>query len=196
MKRGLILIALALGAAAPASAQFAGMPVWNSPKGGTGITISGDYGKPDSSGGKGSAFGARASTFAGDAAFRVVGGSLIPIAINVQVGAGTSSKVTSGGPVNIPSTTAVTGAVGISASIPSPGISIEPYFSPGMRYVKYSDTSLGYGSYTKFGFVLGANVGFGMVGLHVAYDYQTLPASTHRSILGIGAHVALKVPGL
>src|SRR6266567_8742360 len=154
MKRGLILIALALGAAAPASAQFAGMPVWNSPKGGTGITISGDYGKPDSSGGKGSAFGARASlglvnltltagfsswkpanysssvsTFAGDAAFRVVGGSLIPIAINVQVGAGTSSKVTSGGPVNIPSTTTVTGAVGVSASIPSPGISIEPYFS-------------------------------------------------------------------
>src|SRR5690242_3220356 len=167
MKRGLIVLALAVGAAAPASAQLAGMPVWNSPKGGTGLTISGDLGKPDNNGGKGTAFGARASlglanltisagfsswkpasytssvsSFGADAAFRVIGGSLIPVAINLQLGAATSGKVSSGGPVNIPSTTTMTGAVGISASIPSPGISIEPYFSPGLRYVKYSDTSL------------------------------------------------------
>jgi hypothetical protein len=59
MKRGLIMLALAVGAAAPASAQLLGMPVWNSPKGGSGITTSGDYGKPSNSSGGDSAFGLR-----------------------------------------------------------------------------------------------------------------------------------------
>src|SRR3989442_4601090 len=61
MKRGLTILALTLGAASPAAAQLAGMPVWNNPKGGTGITISGDYGKPNDNAGGGNAFGARAS---------------------------------------------------------------------------------------------------------------------------------------
>src|SRR5260370_36361409 len=61
MKRGLTILALALGLASPAAAQLAGMPVWNTPSGGTGVTISGDYGKPNDNGGGGNAFGARAS---------------------------------------------------------------------------------------------------------------------------------------
>ena len=121
MKRSVMILALAAVAAVPASAQWAGMPVWNSPKGGTGITINGDYGHPNADGGKGSAFGARASiglanltltagvvrwkpeTFndaatgvGGQAAFRVIGGSLIPVSINPQFGAGTFGKLTSG----------------------------------------------------------------------------------------------------
>ena len=61
MKRGMILLGLSAMLATPAAAQWLGMPVWNSPKGGTGITISGDLAKPDSSYGKGTAFGARGS---------------------------------------------------------------------------------------------------------------------------------------
>ena len=61
MKRAAILLALAAFVTAPATAQWLGMPVWNSPKGGTGITINGDWGKPDETGGKGNAFGGRAS---------------------------------------------------------------------------------------------------------------------------------------
>src|SRR2546423_5486216 len=45
----------------PAVAQWAGMPVWNNPKGGTGITVNGDLGLPNSGAGKGTAFGARAT---------------------------------------------------------------------------------------------------------------------------------------
>lgn len=213
MKRGLILVTLALGATAPAAAQLIGMPVWNSPKGGTGLTIDGDYGKPNSSSGGGSAFGGRATlglgtlsvtagvasykpsgasssltSFGGDVAFRVIGGSLLPFAVNIQGGAAhaSSSGVTQ---------TNVIGAVGISAVLPSPGISIEPYVSPGIRYTKQSISgfpALG-GSSTNFGFAVGANVGFGMFGVHVAYDY-TKVSGGNIGVFGIGAHVAIRVP--
>ena len=115
MKRVLLVVLAGVGLSSPASAQFLGMPVWNSPKGGTGITISGDYGKPNAALGKGNAFGARGSiglgsltatlgfaswsrsgtaptvkSIGGDAAFRVIGGSLLPININLLVGGGMS----------------------------------------------------------------------------------------------------------
>ena len=61
MKRGLVILALALGVTSRAAAQWAGLPVWNNPKGGTGVTISGDYCKPNNASGGGNAFGARAS---------------------------------------------------------------------------------------------------------------------------------------
>src|SRR2546427_4708843 len=62
MKRSaLVVIVSAVLVAAPAAAQWTGMPVWNDPKGGTGITISGEYGRPDSAYGKGNAWGGRAA---------------------------------------------------------------------------------------------------------------------------------------
>src|SRR5439155_1110469 len=104
MKRVVLAVGLAASVAAPAAAQWTGMPVWNSPKGGTGITISGDWGRPDS-------------------------------------------------------------AAGTGASA----------------------------SHTKFGFVLGANLGFGLFGLHAAYDYQDSDTGD-KKVFGLGAHVAIKVP--
>src|SRR5439155_157603 len=109
MKRVVLAVGLAASVAAPAAAQWTGMPVWNSPKGGT----------------------------------------------------------------SYPKTTTVTAAVGLSVPLPTPGISIEPYFSPGLRYHKLENPVTGASaSQTKFGFVLGANLGFGLFGLHAAYDYQ------------------------
>jgi len=210
MKRTWLLAALAIGAAAPASAQFIGMPVWNSPTGGSGLTISGDYGKPNSNYfGGGSAFGGRATlglgtlsvtagvasfspspsgaekftSFGGDVAFRVIGGPLVPVKINVQGGAAHSSADSG--------LTVVTGAVGIGVTLPMPGISIEPYVSPGVRY--YKSGIAGTSSSTKFGFAIGANVGFGMLGVHIAYDHAKL-GTLNVSTFGIGAHLALKVP--
>jgi len=210
MKRTWLLAALAIGGAAPASAQFIGMPVWNSPSGGSGLTISGDYGKPDNNSGGGNAFGGRATlglgtlsvtagidnykpsgagaqsatSFGGDVAFRVIGGPLVPVKINVQGGAAHASVSGTG-------YTNVTGAVGIGVTLPMPGISIEPYVSPGVRYQKIGG-ALG-ASNTNFGFALGANVGFGMLGVHIAWDYTKVTGG-HTSVFGIGAHLALKVP--
>jgi hypothetical protein len=217
MKRVFFAVVCAVGAAVaarPVAGQLAGMPVWNSPGGGTGITISGDYGKPNTDAGSGDAFGARAalglgsltlsaglSTYkpelfndraasvGGGAAFRLIGGTLLPIAVNLQAGAASTAEITSGA-ATVPRTTTVTGAVGVSVSLPTPGISIEPYVSPGLRYRKPSGGS----SDTNFGFVVGANLSFGLLGAHIAYDSESAGGGQTRGIIGLGAHLALKVP--
>ena len=171
MKRVMLVVALIAGAAAPAAAQFFGMPVWNSPKGGTGIEISGDYGKPNADYGKGNAFGARgtvglgslsitaglasykpqgasssATSFGGTAAFRVIGGSLLPVNVNLLAG---GARTTGSGSADL--TTLVAGG-GVSVSVPTPGLSVEPYVSLTNRWRKLSG-----GSYDgNFGWTIGA----------------------------------------
>jgi hypothetical protein len=210
MKRIMTVLALAAFAAAPAAAQWLGMPVWNSPKGGTGVTISGDVAMPNADWGKGTAFGVRGSlglanlqltaglanwkpdgapesftSIGGNAAFRVIGGSLLPIALNLQVGAATVGAANAA-----PSLTRLTAGGGVAVSVPTPGISIEPYLSLTNRWSKYS----GAGSTTSnFGWTLGANASFGMFGVHLAYDSEKGSGAT-GGIFGIGAHVALKAP--
>ena len=208
MKRLILVAGLALSAA-PAAAQLAGMPVWNSPKGGTGVTINGDYGAPNNNAGGGSAFGARgslglgnltitaglssykpdgasnsATSMGGNVTFRVIGGSLLPVAINLQAG---GSRTTASG---APDVTGIIAGGGISASVPTPGISVEPYLSITNRWAKVSGVS---GTNSDIGWTIGANVGLGMFGFHVAYDSQKSGGTT-GGIIGIGAHVALKAP--
>jgi len=209
MKRIATIAALIAWGATPALAQWAGMPVWNNPKGGTGVTIDGDLGLPNSNGGKGTAFGARATlgianisltaglsswkpsgytssitSVGGTAQFKVIGGSLIPVAVNIQLGAGTASAVGTQ-----PKVTMLVAGAGISVNVPTPGLSIEPYLSVGNRWNKPSGGS----TVSNVGWVVGANIGFGMLGLHFAYDSQKIGSVT-RGIIGIGAHVALKAP--
>jgi hypothetical protein len=217
MKRILMAGALVAFAAAPAAAQWAGMPVWNSPKGGTGITISGDFGSNNNEANGGNAFGARASvglanltvsagvvtwdsdlitdkltSFGATAAFRVIGGSLLPVGLNVQVGAGRSAEAAAGA---MPALTLVNASVGLSASLPTPGISIEPYFSPGIRYYKASSPPPGFPENdTNFGFTVGANLNLGLFGIHLAYDSENKGSGRTAGILGVGAHVQLRVP--
>ena len=206
MKRIATIAALITFAATPAVAQWAGMPVWNNPKGGTGVTIDGDLGFPNSNGGKGTAFGARATlglanisltagvsswkpsgasssltSVGGTAQFKVIGGSLIPVALNFQLGAGTTNSV--------PKVATLLAGAGVSVNVPTPGINIEPYLSISNRWNKPSGLS----TQSSVGWVIGANVGFGMLGLHLAYDSQKLGGVT-RGVIGIGAHVALKAP--
>jgi len=223
MKRSALVVTVcAVLVVPPAAAQWTGMPVWNDPKGGTGITVSGEYGRPDGAygqgnAGKGNAWGGRAAlgvgtvtltagvatykpegssdattAVGGQAAFRVIGGSLLPFAVNLQAGAGTSTKITSS---SYPKRTSVTGAVGMSVLLPTPGVSIEPYFSPGVRYVKLEDAITGVSaSQTKFGYALGANLTFGMLGVHLAYDYQKLDVGS-TGVFGVGAHLDIRAPG-
>ena len=210
MKRIMSVLALAAFASAPAAAQWAGMPVWNNPKGGTGVTINGDLGIPNSNAGNGTAFGARGTlglanisltagvanwkpkgstdshtSVGGNAAFKVIGGSLIPVALNLQVGAASISAA------NLtPKTTRVTAGGGVAVSVPTPGLSIEPYLSVTNRWYKVSGVS---GTNSNVGWTLGANVNFGMMGVHLAYDSESNSGSTN-GIFAVGAHVALKAP--
>jgi opacity protein-like surface antigen len=210
MKRVFLVVALGAAVATPAAAQWLGMPVWNSPKGGTGITISGDYGKPNADWGKGNTFGARGTlglgslsvtagfsswkpsgasnslnSIGGNAAFRVIGGSLLPVNVNLLVG---GARATASGS---PDLTNLVAGGGASITLPTPGVSIEPYISLTNRWLKVSGVS---GTNSNFGWTIGANLGLGLLGFHVAYDSQKLTGGGTGGVLGIGAHLALKVP--
>ena len=208
--RAVLTVALSAFLATPAAAQWLGMPVWNSPKGGTGVTISGDYGKPNDAYGGGNAWGGHASlgvgtltltagvsslktdidpvrvtSWGGDAAFRLIGGSLLPFSLNLQAGAVRTSAVEG------QKQTHVIGAVGFSVPLPTPGISIEPYFSPGIRHRDLGPTN---GSSTEFGYVFGANLSFGLLGAHVAYDNERKKGGGNVGVFGVGLHVDLHLP--
>jgi hypothetical protein len=214
MKRMMTVLALVVFAATPVVAQWAGMPVWNNPKGGTGITINGDLGVPNSDAGKGTAFGARGTlglanlsvtaglatwkpdgfnesttSFGAVAGFRVIGGSLLPISLNLQLGAGTDGEITAGTSTRPKLTNIIAGA-GIGVNVPTPGVSIDPYLSITNRWHKPSGLS----TESNIGWTLGANLGFGMLGLHVAYDSESYGGGVTSGIFGVGAHVALKAP--
>ena len=211
MKRIMTVLALAAFAATPVAAQWFGMPVWNSPKGGTGVTINGDLGMPNSNG-KGTAFGARATvglanlsltaglvswkpsgavdnvtSVGGNAAFKIIGGSLIPVALNFQVGAARAGAANGDS-----ATTRLTAGGGVAVSVPTPGISIEPYLSITNRWYKASGIS---GTSSNLGWTIGANASFGMFGVHLAYDSENVGAPVGTvGTFGLGAHFALKAP--
>src|SRR5213594_835067 len=167
MKRALLTLALTVSLATPAAAQWLGEPMWNDPQAGTGFTIYGDYTQPNSDAGGGNAVGGRVTlgagtftltggvsswkadlvspritTFGGTAAFRLLGGSLIPVAVNLQLGGGHSLEITSS-TVAPPVQTMLLGAVGLSVPLPTPVVSIEPYISPGIRYHHYNNVAPG-----------------------------------------------------
>jgi len=78
-------------------------------------------------------------------------------------------------------------------ALPTPGVSIEPYFSPGVRYHKYWNVTTGPSHDTNFGWVVGGNLSFGPMGIHLAYDSEKFGAAT-RGVFGVGANVAIRVP--
>ncbi|HVH08551.1 MAG TPA: hypothetical protein VM736_02040 [Gemmatimonadales bacterium] len=214
MKHAAWTIALMIGLAAPAAAQWPGEPLWSNPKAGTGLTISGDYAHPDSTYGKGNTWGGRVSlglgtmTFTagvstwkpegptqsftsvgGTAAFRLIGGSLIPVAVGLELGAAHTDSANA-----TPAATRLTGGAGMSIPLPTPGFTIEPYFAPGLRYTSNLPTALGGGNSTEFGYAVGANVSFGVWGIHLAYDSEKQKVGGSRGVFGVGAHVGIHLP--
>ncbi len=219
MKRVVVLIGMlafaAAGMAPSAWGQLAGMPVWNSPKAGTGLSLAADLGFPDSTGGKGATYAGRVelgvqtltfgvtagvrnpkgsapnvTEYGGTASVRVVGGSLIPVAVNVQGGM-------SGFKVSGVASTRFTAAVGLSIDVPAPSVSIEPWVAPGVR-VNHTGASgaIPSSTNTNFGVAGGFNLGFGMYGLHAALDYEKIKGGGHTTTFGLGAHLGVRTPGL
>jgi len=203
--------------ATPAAAQWLGEPAWNDPQAGTGFTIYGDYSRPNPEAGGGTAFGGHvtlgAGTFTltggvsswdpdlvsqrllsvgGTAGFRLIGGSLIPVAVNLQLGGGHSFEVTSS-TTTIPVQTMLHAAVGLSVPLPTPVVSIEPFVSPGIRYHHYSNVAAGASDHeVNFGWVVGGNVGVGPIGIHVAYDSEKFDNGTTHNVFGVSASLGLR----
>jgi hypothetical protein len=212
MKRALLTLGFVAVVTMQAAAQWLGEPVWNSPKGGTGLTISGDYAAPNSNYGKGHTWGGRAAlglgtmtftlgvaswkpeaatqsftSIGGNAAFRLIGGSLLPVAVNLQVGAARIDSANA-----TPASTRVIGAVGFSVPLPTPGLSIEPFFSPGLRYTHFSNSA--FTNQTQFGYAIGANASFGTLGVHFAYDNEKQKNAPSVGVFGIGVHLDIRLP--
>src|SRR5258705_9006657 len=74
-----------------------------------------------------------ATSVGGNAAFKIIGGSLIPVALNFQVGAARVSAANTDS-----AATRITLGGGVAVSVPTPGISIEPYLSITNRWTKTS----------------------------------------------------------
>jgi hypothetical protein len=217
MKRALLTLGFVALVTTQAAAQWLGEPVWNSPKGGTGLTISGDYAAPNSDYGKGHTWGGRAAlglgtmtftlgvanwkpegaiesftSIGGNAAFRLIGGSLLPVAVNLQIGAAHTDSAKLSSLISVPARTRVIGAVGFSVPLPTPGVSIEPFFSPGLRYTHFSNSA--FTNQTQFGYAIGANVSFGTLGVHFAYDNEKQKNGPSVGVFGIGAHLDIRLP--
>src|SRR5207247_8776366 len=75
-------------------------------------------------------FNTRVTSLGGSLALRLIGGSRLPVAVNLQLGGAYNNKVTSG-TQTLPEATTAQGAVGFSTPLPVPLIRVEPYFSPG-----------------------------------------------------------------
>lgn len=219
MKRAALTLGLVL-LATPAAAQWLGEPMWNHPNAGSGFTIYGDYTKPNGDVGGGNAFGGRVAlgagvftltggvsswksdivsdritTIGGTATFRLIGGSLIPVAVNLQLGGGHSMEIRST-TTTVPVQTMGAAAVGVSVLLPTPVVSVEPYVSPGMRYHHYSNVAPGAPDHeTNFGWVIGGNLGFGPVGIHLAYDSEKFGDGKTHGVFGMGASIGLRPSG-
>ena len=197
---------------APAAAQLNSIPVYFNPKGGTGFTLAGDFGKgvnPES--GKNTAFGVRASfgggpfsigaglgtvdlgaqseiQYMGNVALRLVGGPLIPVSVAVQGGVG-YLEVGSIKTLNVPI------GVGIGLSVPTPGFSFDPWIAPRVTIntVEFLGTTV---TNSGLGVSGGVNLAFVMgLGLHLAIDWTDVNG-VKPVIFGAGIHYKFGPPGI
>ena len=196
--------------ATAAQAQLAGIPVYYSPRGGTGVGIAANLGFPNDSAGGGTAYGVSGSfgtgpvtltamvgawkgtsftsaqtTFGANIAYRLFGGGILPVAVAVQAGYGT---VKSALPAPAPSNTINTIPVGVGISFDPPLFPLKPWIAPRVDFIS------GGGSSTSEVWVSGG-VNFNLLlglGVHAAVDYK--PSSPSKMILGVGAHFDFHVP--
>jgi len=200
--------------AAPLGAQLNSMPVHYSPKGGTGFTVYGDFGKGlNEESGENTAFAARAVLgvsaitlgvgvgtvnasipglsedqnnfqWMAMAAFRILGGGPIPAAINIQAG---YSRLASDSTAEV----RVPVGVGLSVSAPVPGVTLEVWGAP---RVSYRRVTVGATSETQTGFGISGGINFGFsigLGGYVALDWQSLSDVTDGDFPLIGGNPAL-----
>ena len=164
--------------ALPATAQVAGLPVFNSGVN-SGISLNADYGffSTDPESIKAKTIGLTAGVALGPIGFtatyaslnpetgdnqssvgatanlKVFGGPLIPISVNAQLGAGYSVDKGAGPAGSDLNQLIIPVGLGFALNLPTPGLSIKPWVAPRMQYMR---TSGGVDdSQTKFGISAG-----------------------------------------
>jgi opacity protein-like surface antigen len=190
-------------------AQLPGIPVYNTPIA-SGFTIGADVAFPSNSTGLGTSyaitgafgtglFGFTGSiggtkveainktqvTVGGTANWKVFGGPLIPLAVNLQAGVAYWEGALDSKNLRVP--------VGVSAmlTIPSPGMAIKPWIAP---RVDFSQVEVGgtTSDQTEFAFSIGLDLAFlSGLGVRAAYDWMKSDGST-LSTIGVGLNYSFK----
>jgi hypothetical protein len=184
--------------ATAAQAQLAGIPVYYTPRGGTGVGIAANLGFPNTAAGGGTAYGlavnfgvgpmtftgmagaykgtgfssAQASV-GGNVAYRLFGGGFLPVAVAVQAGYG---MVKSGIP-NVATITTSTIPVGVGVGLDLPLVPFKPWIAPRIEFATQS--GLVGGNASAASFRVSAGLDFNLLlglGVHAAVDYGSRPA--------------------
>lgn len=217
-----VAAALPLVALATAlEAQLAGIPVYYSPRGGTGVGVAANVGFPNKDAGGGTAYGVSGSfgtgpvtlsamvgawkasdfgwagaqtSFGGTVSYRLFGGGLLPIAIAAQAGYGV---IKAPAVALTPGFTQTTIPVGVGISFDPPLFPLKPWIAPRMDFVSGGGSS-------KSNFRVSAGANFNLLlglGLHAAVDFgqnKITSGSTTQTfnpfIWSLGAHFNFHVP--
>jgi hypothetical protein len=202
--------ALALAAyTAPAAAQLFGLPAYNYAPAAAGVTVSGMYGRGlnDASGKANSAGGmltyganmfwvgagasyfdfstAKVAGFGGNVGVNLPLGPSLPVKVAIAAGFGYASK---SGVKNM----TIPAGVTLALKVPASGISVVPWISPGMRYLRTDPGTGTWASTTKFGGSGGISFGLPMgVGFDLAIDYTNISGGS-PFLGGVGLHYTFK----
>jgi len=133
------------------------------------------------------------NAFGATANFKLFGGPLLPIGINLQAGAAwTTIPGANIGGTDLDVVSVPVG-IGITASIPTPGLSIKPWIAPRVQYTRStgdlddSETDFGLSAGINFGLLMGLNG-------RVAYDYVNANNDTKPSTWSFGLGWNFNVP--
>ncbi|MBI4500325.1 MAG: hypothetical protein HY700_04110 [Gemmatimonadetes bacterium] len=213
MRVGMSLLGLSLVAAAPALAQMQAMPVYFSPKGGTGITIDGDFGRAASTKIAGLSAANHPTAIGGRAylglPFVTVGlGASIydPKIVNVNNSTqfmGSAALKVFGGPLvplavslqagagylkagsgtGASKTVSVPIGLGFALNVPTPGASLEPWVAGRLNL---RSVSVGTSSASRIGPGISGGLSMGLpigLGLHVGVDWSSFAAKTGATVI-------------
>lgn len=223
--RSWMIAAALVAASAPAAAQVRGIPVYNGGIS-SGLGLYGDLGFTNTAGGKGFAyagtgrlgFGALGltisvgsfnldgpvpsrATYGATGNLRVFGGPLIPLSVTLQAGYGHIAGYTApGGSVTAFGEDHFPIGLGLGVKIPNPVLTIRPWIAPRVDIVRAKAGAFGSSaSSTDANFAVSGGLDFNTIsgiGLQVSYDRVWAGNGVNPGIFGIGAHYAIKVPGL
>jgi opacity protein-like surface antigen len=226
MKRSIVIAACAaLGVFAGAGtvrAQLPGIPVYNTVVP-AGFTIAADVAFPSSSTHLGTSFAGTGAfgtgrfgftlsigatsvkadtvsltqaTIGGTVNWKVFGGPLIPLAVNLQAGVAywefgdPDSNFVAGGTEKIENFHVPVG-VSFVLTIPTPGMAIKPWIAPRVDYSRTTLDGLSSDA-TEFAFSIGLDLAFlNGLGVRAAYDWMKSDGST-LSTIGVGLNYSFK----
>lgn len=131
-----------------------------------------------------------------NAAFRVLGGPLVPVSASLLAGVGYAKPESGILPGDDVSLLHVPVAVSLALVVPSPAFSVRPWIAPRLDVLRVSPDGGESETLTDFGFSAGIELstisGFG---LHAAYDWVAREGDK-PAVLDVGVHYAIRVPGL